>query len=602
MDTRAGPPRVMAARTRPPVPFVELRMPTWRLVLLCISLCFGLFLSLLDTSIVATALYTIGKEMDCLQSVTWVALSYTLSYVGCTVIFARLGDVLGRRNAYLAAGIVFLGFSIGCGFCRSLWQLIVCRALQGVGGSGLYSLTLIILPEISPLRKRKFIGTLAGLVIAISGVLGPVLGGLITRYTTWRWIFWINAPIGIMPLILFCIAWPKVNQMRHAHRRPIRELDVIGGFLLIAASVLFVFAFQQGGIDTNAWDTAIFIMPLVISGMAWTAFFVWEVYISRHFKNDTYALMFPLRLMKKRIYIAGVISTLLIGFPYYIVIYSLPLYFQVVYGKDPLGAGLALLPLLGSSAVSTMLGGLISGKKDHTFATLLTGNCLMTIGCGLLSTLSTDLHHEARAYAFQIFIGLGFGLTVSTVSLLATVESERKDHAVAQGIVAQVRVLGGSIGIAVSTAILNMSQRAQLTGVLTNSELATLAAPTVTLTLEQMLAFRNTSAAAFTETLRVCIAVAGLGALFTLGTWSRHPVDMSERRKALAVDAITAVQDEERAAEHKAATEENKRQWKQEQRSRKQAEKARKKAAKKVAKGSPTLSGPSAEASPVLGV
>ena len=162
------------------------------LTFVVLSLCFGLFLSLLDTSIVATALYSIGKDLSCLQSVTWVALAYTLSYVGFAVIFARLGDVLGRRNAYLLAGIIFLGFSIGCGFCQSLWQLIVCRALQGVGGSGLYSLTLIILPEISPLHKRKFIGTLAGLVIATSGVLGPVLGGIITQRTSWRWIFYIK--------------------------------------------------------------------------------------------------------------------------------------------------------------------------------------------------------------------------------------------------------------------------------------------------------------------------------------------------------------------------------------------------------------------------
>lgn len=156
------------------------------------SLCCGLFLSLLDTTIVATAIFTIGEDLGCLQSVTWVALSYTLSYVGCTVIFARLGDIFGRRNAYLAAGIIFLACSIGCGFCRSLWQLIVLRALQGVGGSGLYSLTLIILPEISPLSKRKCIGGLGGLVIAISGVLGPVLGGLITKYASWQWIFWIQ--------------------------------------------------------------------------------------------------------------------------------------------------------------------------------------------------------------------------------------------------------------------------------------------------------------------------------------------------------------------------------------------------------------------------
>ena len=156
------------------------------------SLSVGLFLSLLDTSIVATALYTIGTDFNSLNTVTWVALAYTLSYVGCVVIFARLGDVFGRRHAYTAAFVIFFAFSLGCGFAQSLNQLIVCRVMQGIGGSGLYSLTMVILPEITPVKMKKYIGSLAGMVIAVSGVLGPVLGGLITHYTTWRWIFWIK--------------------------------------------------------------------------------------------------------------------------------------------------------------------------------------------------------------------------------------------------------------------------------------------------------------------------------------------------------------------------------------------------------------------------
>jgi MFS family permease len=127
-----------------------------------------------------------------LSSVTWVALAYTLSYLGCAVIFARIADIVGRRNAYIAAFIIFFGFSLGCGFSHSLNQLIACRALQGVGGSGLYALTFVILPEISSVKFSQWIAGLAGAVVAMAGVLGPVLGGTITHYTTWRWVFWIK--------------------------------------------------------------------------------------------------------------------------------------------------------------------------------------------------------------------------------------------------------------------------------------------------------------------------------------------------------------------------------------------------------------------------
>jgi MFS family permease len=167
-------------------------IPTWRLTLLITSLCLGLFLSLLDTSIVATALYSISTSFSSPHTTTWVALSYTLSYLSFAVPFANLSDVIGRRAAWLLAFTIFFAFSLACGFAKTLWQLVGFRAVQGVGGSGLYSLTMIILPEIVKEEKRKWIGAVVGLVVAVAGVMGPVVGGVITRFTSWRWVFWIK--------------------------------------------------------------------------------------------------------------------------------------------------------------------------------------------------------------------------------------------------------------------------------------------------------------------------------------------------------------------------------------------------------------------------
>lgn len=130
--------------------------------------------------------------MKSLEKANWVALAYTLSYLGCAVIFARVADITGRRNAYIAAFLIFFAFSIGCGFAQTVEQLITLRVLQGIGGSGLYSLTFVIIPEITPLTMQAMTGALAGSVVAMSGVLGPVLGGIISNYTTWRWVFWIK--------------------------------------------------------------------------------------------------------------------------------------------------------------------------------------------------------------------------------------------------------------------------------------------------------------------------------------------------------------------------------------------------------------------------
>jgi MFS family permease len=147
---------------------------------------------MIDTSIVATSLHSIGVDFEVLGDVNWVALAYTLAYLGCAIVFARISDIVGRRNAFIAAYIIFFVFSLACGFSKTLNQLIAFRALQGVGGSGLYALTMIMMPELSPDSLKQHMAAMVGLVITVSGVLGPVLGGILTHYTSWRWVFWIK--------------------------------------------------------------------------------------------------------------------------------------------------------------------------------------------------------------------------------------------------------------------------------------------------------------------------------------------------------------------------------------------------------------------------
>lgn len=177
----------------------DMRLPKWQLISLCIrqvirqncdytiltqnSISFGLFLSLLDTTIVAAGLLTIGEDFRAVESINWVALAYTLSYLGCAVFFARISDIVGRRNAYITALVLFLAFSLGCGFAQTLEQLIALRVMQGIGGSGLYSLTFVILPEISPPEMTQIVGAAAGAVVASKSFsVYPPLVVLLFRY------------------------------------------------------------------------------------------------------------------------------------------------------------------------------------------------------------------------------------------------------------------------------------------------------------------------------------------------------------------------------------------------------------------------------------
>jgi MFS family permease len=141
---------------------------------------------------VATAIYTIGQDLHAERTVTWVALAYTLAYLSFCIIIARLADIIGRRKAWILSLILFMGFSLGCGYSQSLNSLIACRVLQGIGGSGMYLITFVIMPEVASPNLAGYLGGVVGAVVACAGVLGPVLGGTIAHYTTWRWIFWIK--------------------------------------------------------------------------------------------------------------------------------------------------------------------------------------------------------------------------------------------------------------------------------------------------------------------------------------------------------------------------------------------------------------------------
>ncbi|CAJ2501894.1 Uu.00g047470.m01.CDS01 [Anthostomella pinea] len=523
-----------AAAANPPD---RAELPPLRLALLSFGLSVGLFLSFLDTSIVATSLYTIGVEFDDLETVNWVALAYTLSYLGCAVFLARMSDVIGRRGAFLVSYIIFIAFSIACGFAESLGQLIACRALQGIGGSGLYSISMVIFPEVSPPRLQQLLGGVIGMIIAMSSVLGPILGGVFTHYATWRWIFWINAPIGAVSIALFYFTWPKPQYLPDQERRGWRELDYLGSVLLIASAVSVVFAFQSAAGNQEHWTQAIFLAPLIVGLFGSVSLLVWSMFVERHW-GDTMAAAIPIRLLHNRAYASAVLNTMFLGFPYLLTVYAFPLRLQVVNGKGALMAGVMLLPMLGSSAVGSFLAGMVNGKKDRNFETLIVGTCLMVSGCGLMSTLSDSFDLEAKALGFLVFVGLGFGMTISTATMLTSLHSSIRDHAPAQGIVAQVRVLGGSIGIAASSAILGVTLRKQFGETVSPEELSSLKGSGSGLTPNQAALVRQAYSDAFNEEMRVCAVVAAVAVLFTFGIFSRKRVTPDEHRQQQIRDEV----------------------------------------------------------------
>lgn len=323
--------------------------------------------------------------------------------------------------------------------------------------------------------------------------------------------------------------------------------------------MLIVFALQQGGLVASVWTESIFLCPLIIGIFCYVLLFSWEFLVASPTWEKvgyTVATLFPVRLIKRRVYVAYLITTMLITFPYFLTIYSLPLRMQVVNGKSPLIAGVALLPMLISVAIGSTVGGAANGKRNNTCPVLVIASCLMTLGTGLLTTLAPTVEVQGKMYGFQVLVGLGFGLAVSTVSLGATLESEVRDNgmynppclasishcdhnshppAIAQGIASQLRVLGGSIGIACSSTILGVTQRSHLlnSGIITPMQLTTLQSSARTFTPAQLQAVREAYADAFTEDLKVCVIISGVCVLVTFGAFRRKPEPIIETRKRL---------------------------------------------------------------------
>ncbi|KZL75407.1 major facilitator superfamily transporter [Colletotrichum tofieldiae] len=514
----------------PEYQYRDTSLPTWRFWVLSVGLCLGLFLSMLDASIVATSLYTIGAEFDSMALINWVALAYTLTYLSCAVLVARVSDVVGRRNAFLASFIIFFAFSLGCGFAQSIEQLVACRALQGLGGSGLYSITMIIFPEVAPKHLLQYISSLVGMVIASAGVLGPVLGGILTHYASWRWIFWINGPVGFVSLLVFYLTWPDAKHLPTLQRRTWKELDIVGSTLLVAASVLLVFSFQNVGADGNKWSQAVFIVPVTIGSVCFMLLLGWETLVSKLWNTRIMAAI-PIRLLRNRVYLATIFNTMFLGFPYLLIIYAFPVHLQIVNGKSSLLAGVLLLPMLGSVALGTTLGGIVNKSKNRLFETMVVASCFMTLGCGLMTTLSSSVDLEPKAFGFLTFVGFGFGLSATSSTVLGTTESEISDHAPAQGIIAQVRILGGSLGIAASTAILGNFIRNDLAGVVSPEDLSSVYGVGMNLTEAQTAAVRQAYTDSFQNDMQVGTILSGIAILLSLGIYRRNRITFEEQRQ-----------------------------------------------------------------------
>ncbi|OIW28775.1 MFS general substrate transporter [Coniochaeta ligniaria NRRL 30616] len=456
-------------------------MTGWRLYVLTFALCLSLFLSTLETTIVSTSLISITDALGGFDERDWVVTSYLITYTGFLVIYAKFSDVLGRKPMLLLAVGLFTVFSIVCGSISSLLQLIIFRAFQGMGASGIYAMVTVMNPEMVPSSQWGTYVAITSVVFVLSSVLGPVLGGVINGHdhSSWRWVFLLNAPTGAIATGLIAFLLPnhfpyKATAATASSRwhdkftlKSLARLDLIGAFLLLASSILLVFGFEEAG-ARYPWSSAAVLSTLIIGGLLLVGFVIWEKVVSH--ERFVQEPVFPLRLMKDRRFVGMTIVGLLTGPPFMTVLINLPQRFQAVSGSTPFEAGIHLLPLLLSSPLATALAGqLVSKGNVPPFYMLLAGASLQLLGLGLASSAGVD--GDKMMYGFEVIMGFSFGMTLIMLIVYVPFVVERADMAVGISSITQIRVLGGTIGLAISATVLNHALSSRLPAILSPSQM-----------------------------------------------------------------------------------------------------------------------------------
>ncbi|PTD05939.1 putative MFS-type transporter C16A3.17c [Fusarium culmorum] len=542
-----------------------------RRVVLVISLLMGLLFSSLDTSIVSTSLVTISHDLNDFTNAPWIVLAYLLTYMGFAVCVSKLSDIYGRRNMLVVSWVIFVGFSQGCGSATSMTALyvscpvlysvlrslkltlfrIVCRAFQGMGASGLYSLTQIGLVEVGPSHSPSLIGALIGATLAVAFVLGPIIGGAVSQLSDWRWLFNMNIPFGLIAILTITNFWPHEDVAHFFSWRAFVSIDFVGSATLLASSGFLVFAIQQAGSETFAWGSPEIISALSVSAVSCFIFMWWEVHLETKPLRNIEPI-FPIRLMLRRVYSAGLLVTLFTGFPYISLSIIIPERFQIVSREEVLMAGVHILPMLGACAIGSFLGGAISSRRNNTSWTLVGASCLQLLGVGLMSMLNEPDSHTKAQYAFQAIFGLGVGLSFSAATIMTSIlAAERSELASAQGAVAQARVLGGCIGLSSCTVIFNSHVNEYLKGHLTSTQLDSLhRSPLTSLQLSGNIQelVEDVYAGAFAEEVRVMMLVCSVMVIISLFSLERNPVPL-ERLTAFPKDDFSSRRGSESATE-----------------------------------------------------
>ena len=424
------------------------------------ALMLTLLLEALDQTIVGTALPRIIGALQGFDRYTWAVTAYTLASVIMIPTVGKLSDQFGRKWFLIAGATIFLVGSALAGASQTMNELIAFRALQGLGaGIGIALVFTVVGDIFSPAERAKWQG-IFGVVYGVSNLVGPTLGGwltdhgpllgsLVTDTTRWRWVFYINLPIGILALTALLIYLPaniSIRNTRYTGWAAVRRIDFVGAILAAAATICLLLGLTWSGDQTYDWGSAQVIGVLVAAGLLYILFFIAERFAAEP--------VLPLALFRNRVFAAASLLSLLQLMVLVGLIIYLPLFLQGVLGESATYSGAVITPLTLSSVIgASVAGALVAVFKRYQFVTIA-GGVIATVGVFLLAqmTISTNL---LQAAIFMVIAGLGVGVFFSVLTLAAQNALPRTSLGVGTGAVRFLGQLGGVLGVAIVGTVVN---------------------------------------------------------------------------------------------------------------------------------------------------
>jgi EmrB/QacA subfamily drug resistance transporter len=501
-----------------------------RVILTTVAVISSMFLASMDGTIVSTAMPTIVGELHGINSYAWVFSGFLLAEIATIPLWGRLADMYGRKKIFLTGMIIFLLGSVLCGISGSMVQLILFRSMQGLGAGCILPVAQTISADLYTMEQRAKISAVYSIVFGFSAVIGPFLGGFITDNLSWRWVFYVNLPLGIAAVALVALVMVEPLERRKRH-----EFDWLGLVTLLGWTVALVFAIESGG-RQYAWSSIEVVSALIGAVVLFIAFVMTELRAREP--------LIPFDIFRVPALRASTIVTLFLGMSMFGVMSFLPLYGRTVLGQTATGSGRILIPLLVAMMIASPAGARALIKIGFRVV-VITGAALVTLGAYMLTRLNVD-SSQLELSAYLVVLGFGMGLVFISTALAAQNSVSMPRMGVATGLVNVSRQLGGAIGVAIAGSVMLTALVDRLAAVFgTKVQTSSLLTPTDTdvhLTGEVKIKVAQAFSDALHRTFWVAVLVAAVGLLcaFMMPGGSATEIRDEARRQDLPRDALLA--------------------------------------------------------------